>query len=179
MVFGIVEQSGGCVHVYSEPGVGTTFKVYLPAVAETVAIQPELDRAIELAGSETILLVEDEDGVRGLALMILREKGYTVLTAVDGRDALKVVEAHVGPLDLVLTDVVMPRMGGPELARTLKQQFPDVKVLFMSGYTDDAVVRHGLLEADVSVIQKPYTPTGLARKVREVLDAVQSEPAVH
>ena len=170
MVFGIVRQSGGCIHVYSEPGHGTTFKIYLPAVDGSAPEEREAPRRSGARGEETILLVEDEDGVRRLAARVLRAQGYQVLTATDGRDALRVVEAHEGPLGLLLTDVVMPHVGGPELAGRIRARFPELRVLFMSGYTDDAVVRHGLLEADVAFLQKPYTPLALARKVRQVLD---------
>jgi len=170
MVFGIVQQSGGCVHVESEPGRGTTFKIYLPAVSEQVAVEGGSDSRSGLRGTETILLVEDEEGVRGLALKSLKMHGYEVLTATDGQDALRVMKSYRGPLHLILTDVVMPNMGGLELARQLTAGFPDVKVLLMSGYTDDEVVRHGLIEADMAFIQKPYTPLGLSRKVRQVLD---------
>lgn len=170
MVFGIVQQSEGCIHVYSEPGLGTTFKLYFPAVAEDAAGAGGTASGQATRGTETILLVEDDEGVRGLALVCLRMHGYRVLTASDGKEALELVRAHQGPLDLILTDVVMPNLSGPELAAGIRGQFPDLKVLFMSGYTDDAVVRHGLLEAEVSFIQKPYTPQALAEKVRHVLD---------
>jgi two-component system, cell cycle sensor histidine kinase and response regulator CckA len=170
MVFGIVQQNSGCIHVYSEPEYGTTFKVYFPAVVGQVI--PKRNSALkpEVGGTETILLVEDEESVRKMALISLQMHGYKVLTATDGKDALQIMQTYGEPLDLVLTDVIMPNVSGPELARNLQVQFPQVKVLFMSGYTDDAVVRHGLLEADVSFIQKPYTPTELARKVRQILD---------
>ncbi len=170
MVFGIVKQSGGSIHVYSEPGRGTTFKIYLPAVVEDTAVTRASDSQAGLRGTESILLVEDEEGVRGLASRVLKMFGYQVLTATDGKDALDVLNSHRGPLDLILTDVVMPNMGGPELVQQLRPDYPRVKVLFMSGYTDDAVVRHGLIEADVAFIQKPYTPLSLARKVRQVFD---------
>jgi two-component system, cell cycle sensor histidine kinase and response regulator CckA len=170
VVFGIVRQSDGCIHVYSEPGQGTTFKIYFPAVSERASGSSGSEPAIALGGAETILLVEDDAAVRKLALMSLEMHGYEVLSATDGEDALRIAKAHRGPIDLILTDVVMPNVGGRELARHLQLLFPGVKVLFMSGYADDAVVRHGLLEADISFIQKPYTPLGLAEKVRQVLD---------
>jgi CheY-like chemotaxis protein len=170
MVFGIVQQSGGCIHVYSEPGQGTTFKIYFPSVQEAeTARAPSAEKAAR-RGSETILLVEDEAGVRGLAQRCLELHNYRVLPASDGRDALEVLKHHGGPLDLLLSDVVMPQQSGPELAEALSVRFPQMKVLFMSGYTDDAVVRHGLLAAEVAFIQKPFSPTALAQKVREVLD---------
>jgi two-component system cell cycle sensor histidine kinase/response regulator CckA len=170
MVFGIIQQNNGCIQVYSEPEHGTTFKIYFPAVTGQTIPKSDSVSNLEVGGTETILLVEDEESVRGMALTSLQMHGYKVLTATDGKDALRIIQAHGGSLDLVLTDVVMPNLSGPELARNLQIQFPQVKVLFMSGYTDDAVVRHGLLEADVSFIQKPYTPLALARKVRQVLD---------
>lgn len=174
MVYGIVQQSGGFINVYSEPNFGTTFKIYFPAVAECITSSSDSPATSEFRGTETILLVEDDEGVRGLALRSLRMHGYKVLTAIDGKVALQVVDSHKGPLDLVLSDVVMPNLGGPEMAKLLRSRYPDLKLLFMSGYTDDAVIRHGLLDAEVSFIQKPYTPTALARKIRQVLDGHRS-----
>jgi CheY-like chemotaxis protein len=171
MVFGIVQQSGGNIEVSSESGRGTTFKIYLPAVSDQVSEEGNSETPFVSGGKETILLVEDDEGVRGLALRCLKKQGYQVLTATDGKDALQVVKSHPGPLDLVLTDVVMPKLGGPEMVRQLKADSPDLKVLYMSGYTDDAVVRHGLIEAEVAFIQKPYTPQELSQKVRQILDA--------
>ena len=170
MVFGIVQQSGGWIHVYSEPGLGTTFKIYLPPVAETVKKTGGSAVGVAARGTETILMVEDEEAVRGLALLSLQMHGYQVLAAADGGEALHILEAHCGAVDLVLSDVVMPVLSGPELVRALRARHPRLKVLFMSGYTDDAVVRHGLLEAEVAFIQKPFTPLDLARKVRQLLD---------
>jgi CheY-like chemotaxis protein len=122
-------------------------------------------------GSETLLLVEDEDGVRALSRHVLQGCGYTVLEARDGFEAVRVAGQHQGRIDLLLTDVVMPRMGGREAAERLAGLHPGVKVLFLSGYTDDAVVRHGILEAEVAFLQKPFSPAALARRVREVLDS--------
>ena len=171
MVFGIVQQSGGCVHVASEPGHGSSFEIYLPAVTEQAfAPRPE-PSAAQVGGAETVLLVEDEELVRDLAVRALQAHGYKVIAAGDGEEALEIARGSEQPIALVLTDVVMPKLSGPELVDRLKARFPAIKVLYMSGYTDDAMLRHGLMEATVSYIQKPFTPLGLARKTREVLDA--------
>lgn len=170
MVFGVVKQSGGSIEVYSESGFGTTFKIYLPAVADQATSAAKRSIETVAGGTETILLVEDEDGVRGLALLVLQSRGYTVLAASDGKDALRIIDTHRGHIDLLVTDVVMPRMGGRDLADVLRLRFPQMKVLFSSGYTDDAVVRHGVLHEEVFFLQKPYSPYSLAKKVRDVLD---------
>ncbi|MES2638922.1 MAG: ATP-binding protein [Myxococcota bacterium] len=172
-VFGIVQQSGGTIWVYSEPGKGTTFKIYFPVAvgADEGAMAAVSSNAPLVGGTETILLVEDEDEVRTLAAAVLRRCGYHVLAAPNGADALELCAQYPAPIHLLLTDVVMPRMSGPDLAARLGQVRPDTKVLFMSGYTDDAVVRHGILEARVAFIQKPIMPDPLARRVRDVLDA--------
>jgi len=170
-VHGIVRQSGGHVGVYSEVGRGTTFKVYLPRVETPASAPPSRPgRSAMPRGSETVLLVEDEDGVRALTRHVLRGCGYTVLEARDGAEAIRVAQAHTGRIDLLTTDVVMPRMGGREVADRVSAIHPGIKLLFLSGYTDDAVVRHGILEAQVAFLQKPFTPTSLATKVRDVLD---------
>ncbi|MFO0938369.1 MAG: response regulator [Gemmataceae bacterium] len=170
-VHGIIRQGGGHVAVYSEVGHGTTFKVYLPQVErQTPLTSTRLKKATMPKGGETILLVEDEDGVRALVRHILRSCGYSVFEANDGVEAVKLAEQHVGKIDLLMTDVVMPRMGGREVADRLRKLHPGVKVIFSSGYTDDAIVRHGILEAEVAFLQKPFTPVSLAAKVREVLD---------
>ncbi|MFO0945145.1 MAG: PAS domain S-box protein [Planctomycetota bacterium] len=174
MVFGFVQQSGGCIHVYSEPGSGSIFKIYLPVVDEAILPDRGGQTRREVGGSETILLVEDEEVVRGLAILSLQMHGYKVIVADDGKDALKLLNDHHDHLHLLLTDIVMPNIGGPELAERVREKYPSIKVLFMSGYTDDAVVRHGLLDQEVSFLQKPYSPLDLARKVRQVLDGKSS-----
>ena len=170
-VFGIVRQARGSVWLYSEPGRGTTFKVYLPRIDGTaVALTPPA--VLEnLHGSETILLVEDDDQVRSVAAAILRRHGYRIIDARNAGEALLHAEAHDGFIHLLLTDVVMPQMSGPELARRLGRSRPAMRIICMSGYTDDSVVRHGVLESHVDYLQKPLTPGSLAAKVRSVLDA--------
>jgi PAS domain S-box-containing protein len=172
-VFGIVRQSDGTIWVESELGKGTTFSAYFP-MADGAAIASAPKPAPEggtLHGSETILLVEDEERVRVLARSILRKYGYTVLDAQSPGDAFLLCEQHDTAIDLLLTDVVMPRMSGRELAERLLQIRPAMRVLYMSGYTDDAIMRHGILESSLAFLQKPITPEALVRKVREVMDA--------
>jgi two-component system cell cycle sensor histidine kinase/response regulator CckA len=170
-VYGIVKQSDGDIWVYSEPGKGATFKIYLPRVDEPLEERREKVLGDELLrGSETILLVEDEENVRKLALRVLERQGYKVLSACDGDDALLICEQFKDPIHLMLTDVVMPRMSGHELAKRLKSLHPKMKVLYMSGYTDDTIVLHGVLVEGVNYIQKPFTVDALTKKVREVLD---------
>jgi two-component system cell cycle sensor histidine kinase/response regulator CckA len=170
-VYGVVKQSGGYVWVYSEPGHGTTFKVYLPRVEETVAAEERMAEAeAPQRGSETVLLVEDEKGVRELAREYLEQNGYTVLEAENGARALEIASAHDGPIHLMLTDVVMQGISGRELAEKAAKIRPDMKVLFMSGYTDQAVIHHGLLSAETVLLQKPFTLNALAAKLRAMLD---------
>jgi two-component system cell cycle sensor histidine kinase/response regulator CckA len=175
MVYGIVKQSGGWIWVYSEPGHGTTVKVYLPRVEPPLTEVEERPAEIESPrGGETILVVEDEEAVRKLTCHILRKYGYDVIETANGGEALLTCERHVLPIPLLLTDVVMPRMSGPALAARLRQLHPEMKVLYTSGYTDAAVVDRGLLDQSVSFLQKPFTPSELGRKVREVLDSPAS-----
>jgi two-component system cell cycle sensor histidine kinase/response regulator CckA len=170
-VYGIVKQSGGNIWVYSEPDKGTTFKVYLPRIAD-VSVTPVVKApATRNGGTETILLVEDEDSVRAVASRILRREGYTVREAANGADALKICEVDGEEVDLIVTDLVMPEIGGAELALRVRRTRPHARILFTSGYTQDAVVRQSFLEQGAAFIEKPFTPDGLARKAREVLDA--------
>jgi two-component system, cell cycle sensor histidine kinase and response regulator CckA len=173
-VFGIVNQAGGTIDVCSQLGVGTSISVYLPLIDRTASIHQAVAPvdAQSLAGSEAILLVEDDEQVRIIARSILCRYGYNVLDAQSGGDALLLCEQYKSDIDLLLTDVVMRRMSGRELAERLLQVRPTMKVLYMSGYTDDAVVRHGIFYSTVAFVHKPITPEPLARKVREALDAV-------
>lgn len=170
-VYGIVKQSGGHINVYSEPDQGTTFKIYLPRVAGAVAVKM-YDRTTtpSRSGHETVLLVEDEEALRAFARQVLQSAGYTVLEAGNGPEALALVEEYHGHIHLLVTDVVMPQMSGRQLAERLLATRFGLKVLYISGYTDDAVVRHGVLQAEVSFLQKPFSPAALTAKVRAVLD---------
>ncbi|MBI4484232.1 MAG: PAS domain S-box protein [Acidobacteria bacterium] len=173
-VYGIVKQSGGNIWVYSEPGQGTTFKIYLPRVEESVEVaRPAEPPRGTPEGSEIVLLAEDEEPVRKLVRQTLEMNGYTVLEARHGPEALQICERHAGSIHLIVTDVIMPEMSGRELAYRLTQLRPGIKVLYLSGYTSDAIVHHGVLDQGVAFLQKPFTPDALARKVREVLDAPQ------
>jgi len=171
MVQSVVEQSGGHIDVITEVGKGTTFDIYFPAVdAALDAADAHLDTRSEGRGTETVLLVEDDPDVRALSLRALRSRGYTVIVATDGTDALKLSEAHRGKIDLVVTDVVMAGLSGRETVDLLRHSRGDVCVLYVSGYTDDAILRHGVLNKEVDFLPKPFTPAELARKVRDVLD---------
>ena len=169
-VYGIVKQSGGSIWVYSEIGKGTTFRVYLPRVEEAVDTDRPVRTSTVARGTETLLLVEDEEGLRHLAERVLKSAGYTVLVAANGGEGLLLLERHDGPVHLMLTDIVMPGMSGQELAERLQETRPEMKVLYSSGYTDDAILRHGVLDDKSHFISKPYSIVELTRKVREVLD---------
>ena len=171
-VFGIVKQNRGHIRVYSEPDLGTTFRIYLPPVSEGAPTlsRPPTGEADLPRGSETLLLVEDETSVREFTRDVLIAQGYRVLSAVDGEEALQVAKDHEGPIHLLVTDVVMPRMSGRELADHLEPSRPEMRVLYVSGYTDDAVVRHGVLAEGIQFLSKPFGMEALALKVRAVLD---------
>ena len=170
-VYGIVKQSEGYIWVYSEPGGGTTFKVYFPRVDGESGVRPlPPDR---LRGSETILIVEDEAVVLDILREVLTGHGYKVLTAANGEEGLRTLSSHTGPIHLLLTDVVMPMMAGPDLSDRAADMHPETRTLFISGYTEHTVIRHGVSGRGAGFLQKPFTPEAVARKVREVLDAVK------
>jgi len=169
--YGIVKQSGGYLWVYSEPGYGTVFKVYLPRVQDRPGLIVRKSIAKKLSGTETIILIEDDLQVRSAASRILRGQGYKILEASDGPHALRIASAHSGSIDMALSDVVMPGANGPEVVAQLRKCFPNIKSLFMSGYSDHAVVANGALQVGVNFMQKPFVPQALAKRVREVLDS--------
>ena len=171
-VYGIVKQSDGYVWVYSEPGKGTTFKIYLPRMSgQAKDPAPENKKERSLRGSETLLVVEDEPAVRALTSRILREQGYTIIEAANGIEALDIARKHEGEINLLITDVIMPGVSGQDLAEQIRASRPDIKTLFVSGYTDNAIAHQGILDADVAFLQKPFTVQSLCRKVRAVLDS--------
>jgi len=170
-VYGIVKQNNGFIWVYSESGQGSTFKVYLPkAKGDVEEEEKERTSVSELGGSETVLIVEDDDSLRNLARKTLQQHGYKVMDAENGEDALRVSKEYEGSIDLMITDVVMPKMGGKETAERLQPLYPHMKVIYMSGYTDKAIVHHGVLAPELNFIEKPFSPEKLALKVLEVLD---------
>ncbi len=171
----IVRQAGGALIVESEQGRGTTFRILLPVAKEALTSQSSAAATIAPSGAETILIAEDEGGVRRIASMILELQGYIVLVAESGAEAVRIVAEHSGPIHLLLTDVVMPDFGGSVLAEIARNERPELRVLYMSGYTDDAVVRSGVEAERDWFIQKPFTVLSLARRVREVLDAARSD----
>lgn len=171
-VYGIVKQHGGNVWAYTEPGLGSTFKIYLPASTDELEDEAEGTSAIpsDMRGSETILLVEDNHQVRDLSLNVLEKKGYTVLAAENGRDAIELLNTHDGPIDLLLTDVIMPEMDGRQLFERVSGLYPNAGVIYMSGYTVDVIAHHGVIDTGVNFLQKPFAIKDLAAKVREALD---------
>jgi len=168
--YGIIKQHGGDIWAYSEPNQGTIFKVYLPLCDEVAASSETVSVPVNLLGNETILVVEDNEMVRNLSKTILQNQGYTVLSAENGNDAFAVLENHDGPLDLLLTDVIMPGINGRDLFEKIAGRYPNVKVLFMSGYADDVITHRGMIDDGVAFIQKPFSVKGLAAKVRETID---------
>ena len=171
VVHGIVKQAGGHVSVHSEVGVGTTFMLLFPSTAASTS-PPSGVTDLPTRETETVHLVEDEELVRRVARISIELQGYRVLSARDAADALRIAEGHKEPIHLLITDVVMPEMGGRELAEAIRTRRPGIRVLFMSGYTDEAVFQHGTIPPTEAFIQKPFSPLGLARKVRAVLDVV-------
>ena len=174
-VFGIVQQSAGSIAVSSEEGKGTTISIYFPRVAPSTEVARSPTTRATLRGAETILLVEDEEQVRVVASSILRRSGYRVLEAQHAAEAFRLCEQHPASVHLLVSDVVMPQMSGPALATQLAKAQPGMKILFMSGYTDDSIVRHGILEGQIAFLHKPLTPDTLLRKVRDVLDTPAAE----
>jgi CheY-like chemotaxis protein len=176
IVHGIIKQSRGYITVASEVGQGTTFRLYLPRIHEPVTeSRSTTPPPTEMpTGNETILLVEDEDVVRALGRHVLLNCGYRVLEAADGKDAMQIVESHAGPIHLLISDVVMPHLGGRELAERVTTMRPECQVLFLSGHTEDAITRHGVLEAEFAFLPKPFTPAALAQQVRSMLDTPPS-----
>jgi PAS domain S-box-containing protein len=178
-VYGVVKQSGGYIWVYSEVGKGTTFKIYLPRIDEPVqtVVAADPGRPTLLRGSETILLVEDAESLRELTRMLLEKNGFTVLVAENGTEAIELAEHKDQPIHVLLTDVVMPGMSGRELANYLTAKRPDMHVIYMSGYTNDVIAHHGVLDSGIFLIEKPFSQETLIRKLREVLDRTEKVPA--
>ncbi len=168
--YGIIQQSSGHILVYSESGHGTAIKIYLPAIAEKVEQKPTATNMLPQRGTETILLVEDEDALRELGVCILQDSGYTVLVASNGREGVEVAKKNGDHIDLIVTDVIMPVLGGKDMFNELKPILPTIPVMFMSGYTDDALAEHGVLEPGIFFIEKPFSPARFTYKVREILD---------
>ena len=173
MVYGHVKQNRGYVWVYSEPGKGTTFKIYFPKYQAETDVSVNDEKAVEkeeFMGSETILIVEDDESLRKVAVKFLNRFGYNVIEAENPENALRIGKKHNRPIHLLLTDVIMPGMSGADLARLLKKERANLKIIFMSGYTDDTISLHGLLDPKVNFIQKPFTKQTLGKKLREIID---------
>lgn len=169
-VYGIVKQSGGHIEASSRAGAGTSFRVYLPLVEQPKSQSGSVEMRLAAKGRETILLVEDEEGVRRMTKLMLSQNGYTVLEAANGKEALAVAERHSGPIHLLLTDLVMPNLSGRDVAERLTAVRSRLRVLFMSGYTEDVIVRQGIESATADFLPKPFSLASLTNKVREVLD---------
>jgi DNA-binding NtrC family response regulator len=180
MVYGIVKQSGGDIRVYSEPRLGTTFKIYLPRLTEgtetEAASEPLLLRSGQ--GCETVLVLEDDNSLRTLIRQVLIRKGYEVLDTGDADEAIRICDLHDGEIALLITDVILPKMSGPQVAGQALELRPDIKVLYTSGYTANALLHHGVRQQQPTFVEKPFTPDALARKVREVLDTPPIAPEV-
>jgi two-component system, cell cycle sensor histidine kinase and response regulator CckA len=170
-VYGIIKQNNGFINVYSEPGHGTTFSIYLPRYAGKAEQMSKDDKAESAApGNETILLAEDEPAILEMTAAMLQHLGYTVLKAGTPGEAIRIAEEHIGKIDLLITDVIMPEMNGHDLARNILPLYPDIQRLFMSGYTANVIAHQGVLDKGVHFIQKPFTMTSLADKVREAME---------
>ena len=173
-VYGIVRQCGGSIDIYTEPGHGTTFRVYLPRVLDE-ASEERVQEQEPVGGHETVLVVEDEDGVRKMVHTALERSGYQVLVASSGPEALGIAAAHEGPIDLLITDMIMPRMNGGELAKRFEELRPTMALLFISGYAGNTLQSTGNLESQAAFLQKPFAPAALLSRVRELLDARKGE----
>jgi CheY-like chemotaxis protein len=175
-VYGIITQAHGYVQIYSEPGIGTTFTILLPAVGQGVRAAPAAEQEPGNGAGETVLLVEDEPAIREVTRRILSRRGYHVITAASGREAIDIAANHTGGIDVLLTDVVMPQMLGKEAAARIRALWPSVKVLFMSGYTQGLLDTQGVLEAGVSLVEKPFTEASLLTKLRQIIANGGPEP---
>lgn len=169
-VYGIVKQHNGYIYVYSEVGRGTTFKVYLPVSSEDMQDREKMVHKPLVRGTETVMVVDDDPQIRRLVQAVLKPLGYLILEASSGEDALKIDDTYEKPIDVLLTDVIMPKMSGKELAHIFHARHPEAKVIFMSGYTDDVIAHHGVLNSGVTLLEKPISPIKLANKLREVID---------
>jgi CheY-like chemotaxis protein len=174
-VFGIVKQSGGAMYVHSEPGQGSVFEAYVPSTEEPLTQSAPAPECSETAGTGVILLAEDDPSVRKVVVAVLQRAGYSVLAAPGPKEALRLAGEHVGAIDLMITDVVMPVMSGKALAQTLTQRRPNLAVLYMSGYTDEAIVKDGVLDSGVHLLPKPFTPERLLEAVGQALGAARGQ----